>query len=106
METVKPIVELRERSLGNPYGGKTFYFVDPILYQLEKVHGLTEFAKEFAEKTKLGWMDYYSCLEIVNTLVEIRLVDVYSETVWASLSKVYPNKKNVYGEFGYKGYKG
>lgn len=100
----KPIVELREH-MGNPYGWKTFHFVDPIFIQLTEIHGDLEFAKEFAEKTKMGWMDFGSCVTIVCQLVEIKWVDVWSEEVWQHISLRYPNMRNVYGQHGYVGSK-
>lgn len=90
----KPIVELRKH-MGNPYGSKTFYFVDPIFIQLTEIHGDFEFAKEFSEKTKMGWMDFDSCVTIVRQLVEIKWVDVWSDEVWPYISRKYPNMKNV-----------
>lgn len=84
----KPTVEIK-RGKESPYGGKTFFFVDPIYVQLKYID--KKYAEKYYKEVKGGWMDYNTCLDKTLEMVNIKLVDEYSTEVANILSKLYPN---------------
>lgn len=75
----KPIVELEKNKNGSPYGGKTFYFVDPIFKQLCVTH--PDLAKQYFTLVNGGWMDYNSCVDLTCNFVEIKWVEKFSPEI-------------------------
>ncbi len=87
--TKKYTVELEKNLYGNPYGSKTFHFSIPVYVQLKELDPIL--AEDYNKKMENGLAEYRWALDYTTKLVDLKLVDRYSDNVYMLVKQKFPN---------------
>jgi hypothetical protein len=88
-ESKKYTIELEKEYSGSPWGSKTFHFSIPVYVQLKELD--PKLAEEYNKNVKDGFAEYGYALDYTTKLVDLKLVDRYSDHVYALVKEKLPN---------------